>query len=299
MMGGASKSTEDVKLPPRDGVGMEIFVSFALSIGLFSGFVYHNWTAAAYSFLGPAMLLVYVKSRWYDPLVVGPRFYDGLVESGIVLVVFFNSVLLLPGLLISLGFLVSLLFPLLVSTTFCLGFILYIREYPREVLGLTMKGTNNARDWLLMFLVSAIVLGFLRLLLFHGDVVLAQPLSLLQALAYSFLVFALPVGFAEELVFRGVIQPRLVDKSHSRVIGMSMTALLFSAGHVFSVLASADSLQLNFTSALFVAIMNRLPLSVLLCIVWDMTHSLLASVSVHVTNNTIAYLLLAASYIGV
>ena len=109
-----------------------------------------------------------------------------------------------------------------------------------------------------------------------------EDLSIIHAVIY--LLFALTVGFAEELYFRGLVINVLKDKRTAAIIIVS--SLLFSVGHFFNLLSGKNliSTVMQVIFALLFGIVTALitlaTQSFLVPVVWHTIHNFGAMITV-------------------
>ncbi len=109
------------------------------------------------------------------------------------------------------------------------------------------------------------------------------------ALWYAVFMSVVFGPIVEEVVFRGVIFARLLQKS--RVLAYAASMLLFALVHVAPYMLTGEVKN-------GLAIMNYLPLAFFLCRAYEQKQSLYASIGVHLLQNSLATILLVLATRG-
>lgn len=109
------------------------------------------------------------------------------------------------------------------------------------------------------------------------------------ALWYAVFMAVIFGPIVEEVVFRGVIFARLLQKS--RVLAYAASMLLFALVHVVPYMLTGEVKN-------GLAIMSYLPLAFFLCRAYEQKQSLYASIGVHLLQNSLATILLVLATRG-
>ena len=214
------------------------------------------------------------------------RIWDPLVEAAIVLLILVDWIIIIHPLLghsLGLSFLGSIVF------VFAIPYLLIVRYfgYSHQSIGIRMSRSDVDRS--VMAICSILIISRLVMLLFSPkgfSVLFSNGGSILVGILYLGFV----VGFVEEFVFRGIIQNRIAFHFRSRVLGIILTSSMFAALHVVSVMTGLVPTPMNVGSSLVYAFMTRLPLGLILGMVWNKSESLKGVTLIHASNN-IAFVL--------
>lgn len=288
-----------VYLPFRDQIAQEALLSLIIAVGFFYGYVYGEWVIFLYALIGPVFLWAYTRTEFYDPLIIDRSFDSPLVETCIVLLVFLNVIVFITPILVPLGVVVYFIAPMIIIGGLCIGFLLLYRGYPRSSIGITTEGLKYGRTFLTAFTLAGIGTVILRIIIQYPQAITSSYYELFQTLIWAIFVLSIPVAVVEELVFRGIMQPRITCKCNSRLLGITITSIVFAIFHAFSISSSLGASSQDITYVVLTALLTRLPLGIIMGVIWDMTRSLFAPSVIHFTNNTFYYLILAVAYLGV
>jgi membrane protease YdiL (CAAX protease family) len=140
----------------------------------------------------------------------------------------------------------------------------------------------------LMLCFTLILGGFIRIV-FSGPVTF-DP-SLPQMILPDILLLGCVIPFVEEFVFRCVMQNRISLVLESRVGGLLLTSSLFAALHI-----ATAAIELGFTGGglllpMAYALITRLPLGLLIGVIWNKSESIAGPWIVHSVNNLIVIIM--------
>ena len=291
-----TKVDEEGTVGARDRFVLILFAVCIVSVTVMYVLLYRETGTALQSIIGLGLMLgLMVESR--DSLNRPIHGYNNPVEEAlIVAALYFEWVLLFRFLLpfpepysdFFGGGLFGAVIPLYFLSRKC--------GYDLSLLGLSRKGAR--RSWRLTGTVcmSLTIAALLRLIL-AASTPRAMTSELLVAVLIMVPEVAILPGITEEIVFRGVLQPRLTYQLRSRVAGIVLTASIFAALHVFAVFWQAAAFPGDLLFSLLYALTTRLAIGGILSIVWDETGNLTQPIVIHVTNNTLYVLLYAVGVV--
>ena len=293
--GDSSKVQEEAQLSELDDTVIKLFILIVGCSGILYGIYFGDIYVSLVGFLASILLFVYAKDNaddFYKPI---PKINQPLLETMIVLVLFFDSFLLIQPLLGINDSVSSLSMTLIMGFFFPLLFLTVYRGYDKFDLGI--RKPNNQSQIASLYLLFLIVYPLIQIMISPGRILILVQTSIVLSLVYGIAVLGIVTGTVEEFLFRGIAQNRITTASGSRVLGLIVTSSLFALLHLFSVQVTSTVLLLDVGYSFLYAFLTRLPLGVILGIVWNETESLFPVIAIHATNN-IGYLvlLLSATY---
>lgn len=214
------------------------------------------------------------------------RVNDPVLESAIILILF-NIWIFIVFPFVSNSIELTSLGSIIFGFVFPYLIVVVYFNYERSSVGLRISRSES--DRFTAVICSVMIIPRLALILLNPQAI-SLLLSNLESLVVGMIYLGFIVGFTEEFIFRGLIQNRMAIASKSRVIGIIMTASLFAAMHVFTVMAGQTATIGNVGNSLLYALLTRLPLGIILGYVWNDSENLLGVTLIHASNN-ITYLL--------
>ncbi len=219
----------------------------------------------------------------YKPIA---RSWNPLIEAAIVLMFLLTWIIIIfpwtssnMGLSILGSFIFQFVLPYLMLVT-------YFR-YSRQSVGLDLKRSKNDH---FVYAICSIMLVSRLLMLLLSENGITLLLSNMSYLLTGIIYVGFLVGFVEEFIFRGIMQNRIALHFRSRVLGIILTSSLFAVIHVMAVMTGVDFTPMNVGSSLIYAFMTRLPLGIIMGIVWNNSENLIGVSLIHASNN-IAFLI--------
>ncbi len=267
-----------------------VVLVFIFLISCMSLYYWFFWGDIWVPLLGlTSMVILYTgglsdQAELYKPL---RKLRNPLLEGSIVFLIFFDWILFIAPLIID-GILQMIIGSIVFGFIIPYIFLITYLGYPRKSLGLNepKKGMNSS----VIVVCSVLLLPILVRLFLSSD---AHSTFFTPTVILTFLIgviyLGFTVGFVEEFVFRGILQNRISLHLRSRVLGLIITSSIFATMHVFAVMSGLEITPVNVGSSLLFAFMTRLPLGIILGIVWNESENILGVTLIHAINN-IAFL---------
>jgi membrane protease YdiL (CAAX protease family) len=264
-----------------------LFLLVIISGAIYYSVIWQNLLIPTLCILAVGLLYLFgtrEPSDFYKPV---RKSRNPLFESSVVLILFLDWVVIVFP-LIGDGVLWQFVFTLIFGFILPFSFLVIFLGYPRESIGLSRpRWEEVAISGALCVIIM--LPAILRLLSAPDSWSTFSLPNVLTDLIFGIIYLGLTVGFVEEFLFRGILQNRIVSHFRSRVMGIVVTSSIFAVMHVFGVLSGLEITPSNIGSSVLFAFMTRLPLGLILGIIWNEYENLLAVTSVHAVNN-IAYL---------
>ena len=276
----------------RDLFVLTIFAVFIVSITVMYVLLYREIGTAIQSVIGLGLMLILLTENQDSLNRPIRRYRNPLEEALIVVVLYFEWVLLFRFLLPIPEPYLDLLGGSVFGAVIPLYFLCRVCGYDLSFVGLSRHGIKDGWELTGIVCISLSMAAFLRIY-FTPISTRAMTGEFAVAVIGMIVQVAILPGIAEEIVFRGVLQPRLAYQFRSRVIGIVVTASVFASLHVFAVFWEANTFPGDILFALLYALITRLAVGGILSIVWNQTGNLVQPIVIHVTNNTLYVLLYA------
>ncbi|MBD3157487.1 MAG: CPBP family intramembrane metalloprotease [Candidatus Lokiarchaeota archaeon] len=258
-------------------------------------FVYFNDLFIAIYGIGSFLLAIFIIGEDPpSPIRKDSVIEDPLVESAIVLLVFLDWTLLvapsfnLANIAIVTG---SLIFAFAIPLLFMVVF----RENKISSLGFNLSDIEKSSPLTVSILVSLIIGFIIRLLLGQNSLEFFGSQDIHRELLSGIITMAVIPALIEEFIFRGIMQDRLSYRMRSRVGGIVTTTMVFAALHLFTVASGFELYQGGLAYPLLHALLTRLPLGLILGMIWDKSRSLIPVFLIHFTNNAVYLILQTAA----
>lgn len=268
------------KLSSRDSVMVKPFLLFVLWAGLFYALYTADIYVAATSIGAVIVTWAFVvdePQQYSRPITMA---HEPLEEALIVLLMFTYWILFISGRVWPLGWVPVVLCSVL------FGFVLpivFLRSRGNRLDSVGMRLAGKEHGGLTISICALLIIGGVVRVI-AGE---SAPIDseLWSTVLSEILLLAVVTGFIEEFVFRGVLQNRLSLVLRSRVGGLLSTSIVFAALHMF--VATTEVSHGGAIVALVYALVTRLPIGVILGVIWNQSDSIQNPWIVHTINNTV------------
>lgn len=291
---GGNEKEQEPKLLEWDSLAIRSFGIVVVSACVLYAVYFSDLIVALYGLLSIAILHSYAQdesSEFYKSL---SRVYEPLVESAIVLLLFFDWIMFILPMVQGLGLGVVLVGYSAFGFLVPLVFLVVYRRNSRASIGLRLPDGKSGWRLAVGFCCVIVCSVLVRLAITPGAFQYLLSAEALGALIVGALYLGLFVGFTEEFVFRGVIQNRVSLRLRSRVAGLIVTSSLFAALHLFSVYTGAGGIYGSLSYSLLYAFLTRLPMGIIFGVIWNRSESVFPPFIAHATNNIAFVVLLIA-----
>ncbi|MHA1929377.1 MAG: lysostaphin resistance A-like protein [Candidatus Thorarchaeota archaeon] len=286
MTKGSEEHNPNGTLSEWDQTIIIFFIVILLGVAVYYWFFWGDLWVPLLSLIG-SFTLYYISmddsESMYKPI---KRSWNPLIEAAIVLMIVLTWIIIINPLLnYDLGF--NILGSLIFEFVFPYLLLVTYFGYKRQSIGLDFR--KSTTDKLVIVVCTVLIISrVLGLMLSPNGI--SNLMENIIYLIYGIIFLGFIVGFVEEFIFRGIIQNRIAFHFRSRVLGIVLTSSLFAAIHVISVMTGLAPTPLNVGSALVYAFMTRLPLGIILGLVWNDSENLIGVSLIHASNN-IAFLI--------
>jgi membrane protease YdiL (CAAX protease family) len=282
---------EEETTPPlseRDKAILQVFVVFTLSVSIAFTITYSDFFIL---YLGTiSVILAYVILNAYsEELSTSMKQFVNPIEEAILAVLIYLIIawLFLPllsdfGILFAAGIIFVLgIVPILVILTRGCG-------YSFKSLGIKWreKKTSDERSFYFLLLFVFFTIFVIRVLPYLDKFVLILSpdifVTTLSLIIYSGIV----IGFSEELVFRGIVQPRLSQVFRSKAMGLLVTSAIFAGFHFLTMDQYVGAL-FDPVGSIISALLTRLGIGLVFGLVWIISEDITHPWGIHAMNNSL------------
>ncbi len=289
-----SDEEETVIIGDRDKAILQVFVTFISSVCVAYAIAFNDLYVA---FIGGfSLLMTYVALNYSTDEFITPmkQFANPIEEIMLALVLYLTYAWIINPLIAGSGILLEIGLLVLIGIAPIAVILIRGCRYSLESIGFRGEVTENAKQFH-RIVVFGVAMGFIISILPKLDNISALLTSSgLSQILYYVLFTGIFIGLAEELVFRGIVQPRVSQYYRSKIAGLLITSSVFAALHFLSV-SLLNSGQFDPVNALFYAFLTRLTLGIALGFLWIFSDNIVLPWSVHAINNSLYGMLLVIS----
>ncbi len=266
-----------------------LFAAFVVSVEIAFTITYSDATVAfsgLMALIAMGILFKFNYSKSSSPMV---QFINPIEESLLILVIYLDMVWFVFQLISNATFIILSIL-IFISVSLMVIILRYGCGYPLSSMGFV--GKICERNEIAIISLISLTIGFIiRIIPLLDDInKIFEPEILANAISMVFF-YGLVVGFSEELVFRGIIQPRLSLVFNSKIIGLIAASSLFAVLHILNT-DQYLGVYYDPIGSLFAALLTRLAQAILLGIVWISSEKIIFPTMVHALSNSFFIIIL-------
>lgn len=282
-------------LGERDKAFLQIFTVLIVSVSVAYTIAYGNAYVALNGIIALVVTYSFVQSTPRPFLSEMHRFANPVEEAAIAISIYFSYAWVIHPLTDQYGLIVQSLLLLCFGIAPTIIILVKGCGYSPHTLGLIREVPKESRSLFKVIILGLLISFGLRMVPYLSRL----PNLLSGKTFYEFLNLAvfvgILIGFAEELVYRCIVQPRISQQYRSRIVGLLVTSSLFALFHVVAVTVGLESPTGGLVAAFFYALLTRLALAILMGIMWISSENLFLVWPIHSLNNIFYAMLLLLS----